>query len=99
MVRWTVHAQAQLRHVYAYIANDSEFYAKKVSEGIVQHSLTLAELPHRGRVVPELGDSAVRELFVYSYRLIYEIKPAQIDILALVHQRQLLRAEDVSNDA
>jgi hypothetical protein len=29
----------------------------------------------RGRIVPEISDGAVRELFVKNYRLIYEVRP------------------------
>lgn len=35
--------------------------------------------------VPEVGDESVRELFVKSYRLIYEIRREHVVILALIH--------------
>ena len=35
--------------------------------------------------MPELSDAAVRELFVKSYRLIYEIRNESIVILAFLH--------------
>ena len=34
---------------------------------------SLRESPNRGRVVPELRDTSVREIFVKQYRLIYEV--------------------------
>ena len=46
---------------------------------------SLRKFPRRGRVVPEVADNAVRELFVKSYRLIYEIRDNQIVILAFIH--------------
>jgi len=36
-------------------------------------------------VVPEVGDDRVRELFVKSYRLIYELREDRIVILAFIH--------------
>jgi plasmid stabilization system protein ParE len=40
--------------------------------------------------VPELNDPSVRELFVKRYRLIYELRPDRIVILAFIHgARQL----------
>jgi toxin ParE1/3/4 len=36
-------------------------------------------------MVPELGDPAVREIFVKSYRLIYELREEQVIVLAFVH--------------
>jgi plasmid stabilization system protein ParE len=35
---------------------------------------SLATFAERGRVVPELGDPAIREVFVYKYRLQYEVQ-------------------------
>lgn len=52
----------------------------------------LREYPKIGRVVPELGDSQVRECFLYSYRLIYELKDEEIHILAVIHGKRLLES-------
>jgi hypothetical protein len=43
----------------------------------------LEALAERGRVVPELDDPGVRELLVGSYRLIYEVGPESVHVLAL----------------
>ncbi len=45
----------------------------------------MAVVSEGGRVTPELGDAAIREVFVYSYRLIYEVGPRQVTILAFLH--------------
>ena len=45
----------------------------------------------RGRVVPELRDRSIREIFVYSYRLVYRIEDDRISILALIHGRRDFR--------
>jgi hypothetical protein len=39
-------------------------------------------------VVPEIEDPQIRELFVYSYRLIYQISSPNIEIFALIHARK-----------
>ncbi len=49
-----------------YIARDSFFYAQQVVGVILGLGDSLATQPARGRVVPELNDTAIRELFVYS---------------------------------
>ncbi len=99
MVKWTAHARIQLRHIYDYIAQDSPLYAKRVSEAIVQRTIRLDELPRKGRVVPELNDEAVRELSLYSYRIIYEIKPQSlIEVLAVIHKRRDLQAEEIPRE-
>jgi len=99
MVRWTDHALAQLRHIHDYIAQDSPFYAKRVAQALVAKTLGLDELPQQGRKVPELNDEAVRELPLYSYRILYEIRPTQIDVLAVIHKRRDLQPEEIPREA
>ena len=88
MVKWATPAKKDLKKIYDYIANDSKYYAKNVAQNIVAKTEELEKFPEIGRVVPEIGDSNVRELFIYSYRLIYEIKPDSVEILALIHGRR-----------
>ncbi len=94
MVKWTAHAKDQLRHIHDYIAQDSPLYARRVSEELVRKTLDLDELPRKGHKVPELNEDAVRELALYSYRILYEIKPDNlIEVLAVIHKRRNLEAE------
>ena len=44
--------------------------------------MTLSE---GGRVVSELNDQIVRELFIKRYRLLYEIHEQEIHVLAVLH--------------
>jgi len=44
-------------------------------------------------VVPEIGNEAIRELSLYSYRIIYEIKRQDVIILAVIHRRRDLQPE------
>jgi toxin ParE1/3/4 len=48
----------------------------------------LRELPHSGRIVPEIGDDSIRELLVYSWRLIYNVGDHVVTITTILHQRQ-----------
>ena len=96
MVKWTAHAKAQLRHIYNYIAEDSPLYAKRVTAALVQRTVDLDVLPRKGTMVSELNDDAVRELPLYSYRILYEIKSDDlIVVLAVIHKRQHLEEEDI----
>ena len=95
MVKWTNHALVQLRHIHNYIAQDSPLYAKRMSDALVRKTFLLEELPRMGRVVPELNDENVRELSLYSYRILYQIKTIHIDILAVIHKRQDLQAAEI----
>lgn len=42
-------------------------------------------MAERGRVVPELNDPALRELFVYDCRLIYRVDDDRVGIRAFLH--------------
>ncbi len=88
MVKWSVPARNDLKQIHDYIAKDSKFYAQNVIQEIVAKTETLTELPEIGRIVLEISDQNIRELIVYSYRLIYEISVAGIEILAIIHGRR-----------
>jgi toxin ParE1/3/4 len=88
VVKWSKPAKLDLKQIHGYISRDSRFYAEKVSLEIVEKSEKLGFYPEAGRIVPEIGDSNIREVFVYSYRLIYEIFPNGIEILALIHGKR-----------
>jgi plasmid stabilization system protein ParE len=88
MVKWSLPARTDLKQIHDYIAMDSRYYAKKVAQTIVEKTEDLISFPERGRVVPEIGDTRVREIFIYSYRLIYEITPGGIEILGVIHGKR-----------
>jgi plasmid stabilization system protein ParE len=98
MVRWTDHAKTQLRDIHQYIARDSSVYAKRVTKALVNKTIGLDDLPHVGRIVPELNEETVRELSLYSYRILYEIKPTHVEVLAVIHKRRDLRPEDIPKE-
>ena len=95
MVIWSEPAKADLRSIHDFISHDSSHYAKKVAQDIREKTNILDELPKVGKKVPELNDEAIRELSLYSYRIIYEIKSQCIFVLAVAHKRRALKAEDI----
>ncbi len=96
MVIWSEPAKADLRAIHDFIANDSPYYAKKVAQDIRQKTDALNDLPKMGKKVAEVNDEAIRELSLYSYRIIYEVKPQQTEVLAIIHKRMDFKAEDLS---
>lgn len=95
MVIWSQPARADLRSIHDFIAHDSRFYAKKVVQDIREKTDILEQLPKAGKKVPELNEDHVRELSLYSYRIIYQIRERGISVLAVVHKRRDLKAEDI----
>ena len=84
-VVWTESAQSSLQDILGYIAKDSPSAAFRVLGKILERAESLDTLSERGRAVPELGRPEVREVLVYSYRVLYEVAPSEVHILALVH--------------
>lgn len=91
MVIWSDPAKADLRSIHDFIAHDSKHYARKVTQDIAAKTDILDELPRVGKVVPELGNDAIRELSLYSYRILYEIREADVVVLAVIHKRRDLQ--------
>ena len=88
MVRWSGPAKKDLRRIFDYIAQDSIYYANNVVQSIVDKSELLNSFPEMGRMVPEIGEPKVKEIFIYSYRLIYESSGKDIHVLAVIHGKQ-----------
>ena len=97
MVVWTIPAKNDLRQIYNSIAYDSKIYAKRVIQNIAAKPDVLDGLPRIGRVVDELNDEKIREIPIYTYRIIYEVRTDDIFILAVVHKRQDLQADDIES--
>jgi toxin ParE1/3/4 len=76
-VVWSPRALADVEAIAAYIASDSITYAKAVVRKILASTRTLEHFPRAGRKVPEFDNETIRELFVYSYRIIYAVEEAR----------------------
>jgi toxin ParE1/3/4 len=97
-VIWAYAAEEDLEAAASYIYRDSPVYAASFIDRALEVSHSLDEYAERGRMVPELSDSSVREIFVYSYRLVYHIEDDRISILALIHgRRDFQKAWDEKN--
>jgi len=91
IVHWTENAIEHLVNIYEYIAINSPTYGKKMVDRITRRSEQIAEHPLSGRKVPEYDAEDIRELIEKPYRIIYRIKPDQIDVLAVIHGARLLQ--------
>jgi plasmid stabilization system protein ParE len=54
-------------------------------ERLTRRSEQIANFPFSGRIVPEFETEQIREVIEGSYRIIYYIKPEQIDVIAVLH--------------
>jgi addiction module RelE/StbE family toxin len=92
-VVWSPRAVEDVRAIAAYIAEDSLAYAKSVAQKIVAGTRRLANFPMSGRVVPEFRDENIREVFAYSYRIIYRVEGQTVTIAAVVHGKRPVELE------
>ena len=97
-VHWTDTAEGHLDAIYAYIAQDSPEYAKRMVDRLTQRSQQIAEFPFSGRRVPEYDLDQIREVIEGSFRIIYHIKPGQIDVLAVIHGAMDVLARSKQDD-
>ena len=76
------------------ISNLSLFYiskhagaetAERFGNQLIDRALSLATLPERGRVVPELRKGDIREIIFRSYRIVYRLRPKMVEIIRFWH--------------
>ena len=83
---WSASAAQDVEAIVEFISRDSIFYASRVAQRIVAAVERCSTFPKMGRMVPEFeDDEAIREVIVYSYRIIYRLKANAIHVAAVVH--------------
>ncbi|GAA0349580.1 type II toxin-antitoxin system RelE/ParE family toxin [Bacillus horti] len=92
---WTVSAFKDLQNIVEFISQDSTYYGLAFYDDIMNKAQSLIDFPQRGRIVPEMDDPNLREVFVHRYRLIYQIHPSNIIIKTIVHgARDIFQIDD-----
>jgi len=66
-VSWSPQVLDDVEAIAEHIERDSPAYARAVVHKLLASTRNLATFPRTGRVVPELDDEAIGEVFVYSY--------------------------------
>ncbi len=92
-VHWTDRAKTRLKLIHEYIAQDAPLVAAQVVERLIRRSQQIGKLPHTGRAVPEYQHEDLREVLERPYRIIYRIRRDRIDVLTVMHYRQLLPSD------
>jgi toxin ParE1/3/4 len=83
----THQSRGDLESIVRRIAIDSPARARSFGNLLIDRAVSISSFPERGRVVPELNDSSVREIIHGSYRIIYEIfqDPSVVYVLRFWH--------------
>jgi plasmid stabilization system protein ParE len=69
--------------------------AKTVVRDIIARAAALPATPRVGRHVPELDDPEILEVPAHSWRVIYQIRGAEVFLVTLVHRRRALAPEQL----
>jgi len=87
-VVWTRHARQDLLNSLSYLVHEvlAPAAAARLLDELEAAASSLATLPDRGRIVPELGLPR-REILVGRYRMVYRVRE-EVEILRLIHTRQ-----------
>jgi addiction module RelE/StbE family toxin len=89
---WSPRAIKDIDEIASYIAKDSLQYAEAQTKLFFFTAEVLEVYPYRGRIVPEIDLSTIRQLLCGHYRIIYEVlKEDKIGILTVHHQSRLLK--------
>jgi len=89
-LKWSEEALEDIESIATYIEKSSPTYAKSVVSKFFEKAEILQEFSELGRKVPEFNDTTIREIFIYSYRLIYKLNKEKILIIAIIHGKRLL---------
>ena len=98
-VEFAAVAQDDLKAIVEFIAFEDPVTALRVLKQIESCVASLAKMPERGRVVPELarfGIRTYRELIVTPWRIIYRIAATTVYVLAVFDGRRNI--EDILLD-
>lgn len=74
-VEWSAPASEDLDELVRYISRDLTFYARRFGQKVVLATRRLKLFPESGRRIPEAEDSALREVIVQGYRVMYRLEP------------------------
>jgi toxin ParE1/3/4 len=79
----------------SHIAEDKRDAVLQWLDGLFASTDRLQRFPESGRVVPEIGLPAYREIIYGSHRVIYRVENRLVSILTARRSRQLLRQSEI----
>ena len=92
---WSDESRRSLRAVRKFIAADSDFYATRMLERIIERVERVALAPAQGHRVHEYPEEPLREVHVAPYRIIYRVSGTELEVVTVVHFKQQLAPKRV----
>ena len=97
-VHWTDRAKSRLRIIHHDLGEHSPELAKKTVQRLIVRSTQLGEHPYLGHKLLDYERDDLREVLERPYRIIYRVDTYQIDVITVLHYRQLL-SNDLANSS
>jgi toxin ParE1/3/4 len=94
---WAELAVERAAEIAQYIATDRPEAAERWVDGLIRIVDGLARSPRRGRMVPEVGRSEIREVLHGSYRVIYRLDPKRVAVLTIRHARRAFDPTEIGS--
>ncbi len=92
---WSPQAAYDLVENNRYISRENPDAARAIVNNNYEYRKRIKEFPTQGRVVPEIGQQDIREIFCGSYRIIYQIEAKKILILTIRHMKQEIKKDNL----
>lgn len=90
-LRWSDRSTDDLANIYTFIARTNPKNAMQWVEKLRNRARSAANSALIGRVVPELSQADIREIFVDHYRIVYHVEADGISILTVFEGHQLFK--------
>ena len=81
------------------LARDAPRVAALFADRVIRATDRLADYPRLGRVVPESGLEDLREVILGGYRVTYQIRRDQVQVVTVHHGARLLDAREMEGGA
>ena len=94
---WTDQALARLTEIEDHIAMNDPGAALRHVDRLVKRGDSLDRFSSRGRRVPELSRSDLRELIEGNFRIVYRIRVRVVEILTVFEAHHLLPLDDLDH--
>lgn len=78
---WSPQAYQNFEAIVEFIANDSPHYAHLFAVDLFRTLDRIARFPNSGRMVPEAGNAAIREMILGSYRVMYRVGQKKVGLI------------------
>ncbi|WP_134220217.1 type II toxin-antitoxin system RelE/ParE family toxin [Pelotomaculum sp. FP] len=91
----TKQAALDIQEITEYIARDSMENAIRFADEFLAVCRSIPDFPDRGRIVPEVGHSQIREIIHKNYRLVYTVRKEKVFILQIFNAAKLFRMQDI----